>query len=71
MIFGLFRCQHPARALAVRSEQRVAPDSDTPEDHEIVTYRLLCMKCGRDVDIRYARLIGGVAGFMARGRGGA
>lgn len=59
----IFPCKHPAAFLGVASD---ATTEGHDEDFEIVVYHLLCRRCGEDVEIRYAKVIGGVDAFMER-----
>lgn len=52
-MFGIFRCNHPARSLLVKGEQLV---EKIDKEVDRVTYRLMCGKCGVDVDVTHARL---------------
>ena len=65
-MFGLFnkKCNHPANSLVVYKDATV---ENIDEDFNKVTYHLQC-SCGEMVDIKYAKMIGGVDGFMERGR---
>lgn len=59
-----FKCKHPARWLGVqRDETRKRKD----EDFDVVTYHLVCRRCGDTVELSYAKMIGGVDAFLKRG----
>ena len=50
-MFGLFKCTHPANGLGVERKETVAYLDD---DFDIVTYHLVCRKCGERVELNYA-----------------
>jgi len=58
-----FKCQHPAERLYVNKDATIKKKDD---DFNIVTYHLHCGKCGKNVDIIYAQMIGGVDEFLKR-----
>ncbi len=61
-----FSCKHPFHRLGVLGEAVVKP---IDADFESVTYRLICRHCGaEDLELAYARMIGGVDAFLERGR---
>lgn len=60
---GWFSCRHPFNALFVAKE---ATEVQMDEDFNKVTYHLYCSKCGEALPMSHAKLIGGVAEFMAR-----
>jgi len=62
-----FFCKHPAKRLYVLKKETITP-SGNGLDFNIVTYHLKCGDCGADLDISYADMIGGVEGFMKRGK---
>ncbi len=63
-----FSCKHPAYWL--RWDESVSTEvTPIDEDFEGHTMKCHCDKCGKDVTLSFARLIGGVDGFMQRGRG--
>jgi hypothetical protein len=59
-----FKCKHPARWLGVKKQETVEKKS---ADFDVVTYHLRCCKCGEDVALSYAKMIGGVDAFLKRG----
>ena len=63
-----FFCGHKAKHLHVRDGMTEAPSKDYPRDFIDVNIKLYCTSCGKDVDIKYAKLIGGVDAFLERGR---
>lgn len=59
-------CDHPFSALGVERQQTVEQEDD---DFEIVTYHLCCRRCGAtSLELKHARLVGGVDGFFERAR---
>jgi Fe2+ or Zn2+ uptake regulation protein len=62
-MFNLFKCNHPISELMVKKDQTVE-QQDADFDH--VTYHFVCMKCGKDVNITYAKLRGDVVEFLKR-----
>jgi len=62
MIF--FKCNHPANRLAVRDE---STEENIDADFTRVIHHLYCQKCMEDIDIKYAKMKGGVAAFLKRG----
>lgn len=59
-----FKCKHPARWLGVQRDETREP---IDADFERVVYHLCCRQCGEEVTLSYAKMIGGVDAFMARG----
>jgi hypothetical protein len=51
--------------LAVKKDSTAARKD---ADFNIVTHHLFCQGCGKDVDIKYAQMIGDVSDFIDRGR---
>ncbi len=64
MIF--FKCKHPANRLAVKND---STEEYIDADFIRVIHHLFCQKCMADVDIKYAKMKGGVKAFLARGTG--
>lgn len=60
----LFQCKHPAKQLQVKKD---STETIIDKDFIEVTHHLHCSWCNKDVDIKYAKLIGGVEGFLKRG----
>lgn len=60
---ALFRCKHPAAALAVEDRPTVTPHD---ADFERITIRMLCLSCGQSVSFTCMSCIGGVDAFLAR-----
>ena len=63
-----FKCKHPARNLFVKKDATVEPSPKYPENFTNITYHLFCNHCRADVDIKYAKMIGGVDEFLKRGK---
>ena len=63
-----FFCGHKAKHLHARDGMTEAPSKDFPEDFTTVTYHLYCTLCDKEINIKYAKLIGGVDAFFERGR---
>lgn len=59
-----FRCRHPAAALRVERDATTEP---IDEEFTRITYHLICGNCGEKVEVKHAKLVGGVEGFLARG----
>lgn len=59
----LFKCKHPANSLIPKKEQTVEQED---RDYEIVTYHFVCTRCESPVQLKHARFIGGVEGFLNR-----
>jgi hypothetical protein len=66
-MLSLFKCTHPANRLGVERKETVEPMND---DFNIVTYHLVCRKCGEQISLNYADPIGGSAGFLKHGTKG-
>lgn len=60
MIFG---CKHPFNKLDVRKGYT---EENIDQDFDRVIMHFKCIKCGKDLDIKYAAMIGGVKAFLAR-----
>jgi len=61
-MLGLFiKCKHRIADLCVQKEQTI---NKIDNDFEEVCYHFRCMKCGRVVVKKHARLINGVDGFL-------
>ena len=58
-----FKCKHPAEFLSVEKDSTKESDG---VDFEYITHHLFCKKCKTKVDITYAKLIGGVSGYISR-----
>ena len=70
-MFNLFKCKHPLATLGVQKEQTITPIWENGKlgfvfDNEfvLVTYHLVCLKCGENVKIEHAKTIHGVEAFM-------
>jgi hypothetical protein len=63
-LLNLFKCQHPAKELAVAKE---ATEKQHDEDFNIVTYHLFCGKCGEQIVLTHAKMVGGVEAYIERG----
>lgn len=63
----LFSCKHPAYWLRWNRgvTPLIGPIYADFEDHLMHCH---CDKCGKDVTLTFARLVGGVDAFFARGR---
>lgn len=68
LVGRFFACKHPAAYLHTAREHTVSESDKYPEDYDIVTYHLYCLKCGAKVPVSHARCIGGVDGLMKRAR---
>jgi hypothetical protein len=53
-----FKCKHPASRLAVKTD---STEEYIDEYVVRVIHHLFCRKCMADVDIKYAKTIGGVS----------
>ena len=60
-----FSCNHPAKNLFVKKDKKT---KNIDADFNKVTYHLFCNRCGKDVDIAYSEMIGGVDAFLKRGK---
>jgi len=65
LLVRLFKCKHPFSSLYV---EKAATIEILDEDFERVTYYFQCFKCNKLVQKQHCSLIGGVEGFMARGK---
>lgn len=55
-MFNLFKCNHPAWALAVQKDSTYKPDmKQLPGEFTIITHHLYCQKCQEHIDISYAQ----------------
>jgi hypothetical protein len=65
-IFNLFKrkCNHKFEFLAVEKEQTSRPIDD---DFDIVSYHLICQKCGSNLLLNHAKIVGGVDSFLSKG----
>lgn len=45
-MFGLGKCKHEFKNLAVYKKETVEPSEKYPRDYNHVTYHLFCRKCG-------------------------
>lgn len=59
-----FKCKHPADALLIRKQETVEP---IDKDFDRVTYHFRCIRCDKEINKSYARMIGGLEGFLSRG----
>lgn len=66
LVRQIFGCNHPAFRLHTEREHTVEKSDKFPEDYEIVTYHLYCLKCDAKVPVTHVRCIGGVDGLMKR-----
>ncbi len=64
-MFGIFKCKHPFKSLAVYKEQTIKVKDC---DFEQVDYHLYCQKCNTRVTLSHSNMIGGVSTFLDRGR---
>ena len=64
-LLKLLKCQHPAKWLAVAKE---ATEKQHDEDFNIVTYHLFCRKCGEQINLTHAKMVGGVEAYIERGK---
>jgi len=63
LLLGFFKCSHPFDRLCVEKEHsEVTVDKDFSE----ITYHLHCRKCGTNLPLTHAKIIGGVDAFLAR-----
>lgn len=62
----MFKCKHPFKFLRV---ERQHSEAQVDTDFIDVTYHLYCVKCSEALPMTHARLVGGVDGFIRRGRG--
>ncbi len=58
------KCKHPFAKLVVKKDLTI---NLIDNDFEHITYHLHCTHCDTNLDIKYARLIGGVDAFLNRG----
>jgi hypothetical protein len=64
-MFNFFKCSHPANSLIVEKDATI---KNIDEDFDAVDYHFICTKCGENVTVGYAKMIGGVDAFIERGR---
>ncbi len=64
-MFNFVKCKHPAGSLIVEKDSTI---KNIDEDFDAIDYHFICTKCGENVTIGYAKMIGGVEAFMERGR---
>lgn len=62
-----FKCKHPASALFPKKDHTETPSKEYPEYFTEVTFYAYCIRCGEPVTLSYAKMIGGVDGFLERG----
>ncbi len=60
-----FKCKHPFDSLVV---EKGSTKENYDEDFDHVTFHLYCIKCNSSLEITYAATIGGIEGFMSRGK---
>ena len=58
-----FRCKHPASRLGVQKKETTTRLDD---EFDVVTYHLVCRRCGETLELKYAKLIGGVESFLIK-----
>ena len=58
------KCKHP---FAVLVAEKDSTEFKIDEDFIGVDYHLLCTECNETLTLKYAKLIGGVDAFLARG----
>lgn len=59
----LFKCKHPIESIGVAKE---ATFTKRDKDFVVITYHLVCRRCGEDIELNYAKMIGGVDEFLRR-----
>ena len=59
----LFKCSHPFNRLGVKKEHTV---EIMDVEFNKVTYHLFCRKCGADLPLSHAKLVGGVEAFLTK-----
>jgi hypothetical protein len=59
-----FKCKHPAAALYAKGEQVVIAIDD---EFEKITYRMLCSRCGSEVNFSHCRFTHGARAIRAMG----
>lgn len=60
----MFKCKHPFERLSVEKD---ATMDSADADFLYISYHFSCNKCGEKLTKKYAKMIGGVEGFMSRG----
>jgi hypothetical protein len=63
-MFWPFNCKHPFSALATQKEQT---EEIINADFKHVTYHLVCHRCGKKLNMKHAKIIGGVKDYLNRG----
>ena len=58
-----FRCKHPFNRLDVRKGYT---KENIDQDFDRIIMHFTCRACEKDLDIKYAEMIGGVKAFLAR-----
>lgn len=58
-----FNCKHPVQYLVVEKD---ATETKIDYDYTQICYHLACLKCREKVSIKYAKINGGVEGFLGR-----